>query len=527
MNLNGRVVNGEKVKVRYMEPGTNPLQDAVGNKTADFSGKEADNETPAPMFSAASVNGTTLTVTFDLALDTGSRPAGSAFRVSATPPGGTARTIAGTGTATVSGMTAAVPLGEAVVHGEALTVSYTAPGVNPLQDAAGNDAFGFTNQPADNDTPDTAPPTATDATVYGNTLTVTFNEALDAGSRPAGSAFRVSATPLDGAPRDIDGTGAAVIAGMSATVTLDEAVPHGEAVTVSYTAPGANPIQDAAGNDAANFSGFGAANDTPAEPDTTPPALWSATAQGSVVVLTYSETLDPGRTPSPTLFKVTVAGQPRTVTDVEIRGGAVVLTLASAVAEGQAVRLTYEVPAGSGPGNAGIQDYAGNLAGRIGNRRLAGDARGPRLVAATVEGAALTLTYDEELDPSLAPPTGSFRILRTFDTRDPNDVNAPVSLDDEYVDVTGVRIRGRAVILTLAKAVPADDVSVKVSYRFSISDDYRIQDYAGNLARVIDPVCGDPWPATDDADAAVRPRSRRTPGKRTRRRASAMRRSRR
>ena len=489
VTLDGRVVHGERLRVRYMEPATNPLKDAVGNKTAAFSGKEADNETPAPMFSSASVNGTTLTVTFDLALDTGSRPAGSAFRVSATRPGGTDRTINGTGTATVSGKTATVTLGDAVVHGEALTVRYTAPGTGPLQDAAGNDAFGFTSQPADNDTPDAALPAATDATVYENTLTVTFNEALDAGSRPAGSAFRVSATPPDGAPRNIAGAGAATVSGMTATVTLGQAVAHGEAVTVSYTAPGANPLQDKAGNDAEDFSGFGAANDTPAEPDTTPPALWSATAQGSVLVLTYSETLNPGRTPGPERFSVRVAGQRRTVTDVEIRGGAVVLTLASAVAEGQAVRLTYEVPAGSGPGNAGIQDYAGNLARPIRNRRLAGDARRPMLVAATVEGAALTLTYDEELDPSVAPLTGSFRVRRTFDTRDPNDANyanTPVRLDVEIVGVTSVRVRDRAVILTLAKAVAEDD-RVRVTYHID-DDDYRIQDYAGNGAGLLESI---------------------------------------
>ena len=498
VTLNGRVVNGEEVTVKYTAPGTNPLQDAAGNDTLGFTGKPADNDTPAPMFSGASVNATTLTVTFDLALDANSRPAGSAFRVSATLPGGTSRTFNGTGTATVSGMTATVPLGEAVAHGEAVTVSYTATVTNPLQDAAGNDAFGFTGQPAANDTPDIALPIATDATVYGNTLTVTFNEALDAGSAPAGSAFRVSATPPDGAPRNIDGSGAATVSGMTATVTLGEAVAHGEAVTVSYTAPGANPLQDAAGNDAANFSGFAAANDTPAEPDTTPPALWSATAQGPVLVLTYSETLNPGRTPGPERFSVTVAGQPRNVTDVEIRGGAVVLTLGSAVAEGQAVRLTYNAPAGTGPGDAGIQDYAGNLAGRIRNRRLAGDAREPMLVAATVEGAALTLTYDEELDPSVAPPTDSFRVLRTFDTRDPNDPNyddTPVNLDDEYVDVTGVRVRGRAVILTLAKAVTGNDFSVRVNYTFT-SDHHRIQDYAGNIARIISFMYATYGPAT-------------------------------
>ena len=477
VTLAGRVVKGETVTVSYTKPGANPLQDEAGNEAENFSGKAAANDTPAPTFSSASVNATTLTVTFDETLDASPAPAGSAFRVSTKRPGGTDRTIAGTGAAAVSGMTATVTLGEAVAHGEAVTVSYTAPDTNPLLDAAGNKAPGFSNRPAANLTPDTAPPAFTDATVYGNTLTVTFDEALDAGSAPAGSAFRVTATPPDGTDRNIAGRDTAVIAGMTATVTLGEAVAHGETVTVRYTAPGANPLRDAAGNEAADFSGQAAANDTPAEPDTTPPVLWSATKQGAVLVLTYSETLNPGRTPGPGRFAVTVAGAARAVTDVEIRGGSVVLNLASAVAEGQDVRLTYNAPVGTNSKDVGIQDYAGNLARRIRNRQLAGDTRNPRLVAATVEGAVLTLTYDEELDPSGAPPAHFFRVARAFTITDAFGTR----LDSETIAVTGVRFRDRAVVLTLAKAVAGDD-RVTVIYNKASNDDRGIQDYAGNPA---------------------------------------------
>ena len=474
VTLAGRVVNGETVTVRYTKPGANPLRDAAGNEADDFSGKKAANDTPAPMFSDASVNATTLTVTFDEALDGGSAPAGSRFRVSATRPGGSDRTIAGTGTVSLSGMTATVTLGEAVVHGETVTVRYTKPGANPLRDAAGNEAENFSGKKAANLTPDTAPPAFTDATVYEKTLTVTFDEALDSGSAPAGRAFDVSATLPDSTARTIIGRGKASLSGMTATVTLDKAVVHGEVVTVRYTKPGANPLRDAAGNGAENFSGQAAANDTPAETDTTRPLLWSATVQGSVVVLTYSETLNPGSTPRLARFTVTVAGAARPVTDVEIRGGSVVLKLASAVAEGRDARLTYLAPEGPGSGAFGIQDYAGNLAGRIDNLRLTGDARNPKLVAATVEGAVLTLTYDEGLDPNVAPLTNYFRVERVFTVKDTND------LDDELIGVTAVRVRDRAVILTLAKAVSGDD-KVILTYRID-SDDYQIRDYAGNLA---------------------------------------------
>ena len=328
-----------------------------------------------------------------------------------------------------------------------------------------------------NFTPDTTPPALIGATVYGNTLTVTFDEALVAGSAPAGSAFSVSATPEGGVARAIAGTGTAIVSGMTATVTLDGAVVHGETVAASYTAPGTSPLRDAAANAVAGFSGRAAANATPAAPDTTPPALWGATVQGPVVVLSYSETLDPNRTPGRARYTVTVPnpvpGMPRLerkITGVEILGGAVVLTLDSAVAEGQDARLSYEVPP-DGAADAGIRDYAGNLASRIDNRRLSRDTRAPEFVAATVDGAVLTLTYDENLDPDSVPPPYEFQVFRSFTLSDGN-------LRERRIDVTRVRVRGRAVILKLARAVDPETDTVRVNY----TSGGTLSDYAGNPA---------------------------------------------
>ena len=142
-------------------------------------------EESPPAFSSAVVNGRILQVGFNEDLDTGSRPAGAAFVVSATPSGGTARTINGTGTAGIAGKLVAVNLASAVRHGETVTVSYTKPTTNPLQDAAGNDVATFTGQSATNNTPaDTTPPTlsilAEDrTTLKGKTLRLTFDEDLD------------------------------------------------------------------------------------------------------------------------------------------------------------------------------------------------------------------------------------------------------------------------------------------------------------------------------------------------------------
>ena len=107
----------------------------------------------------------------------------------ATPSGGTARTIAGTGTVSVSGTTVTVTLAGAVAAGETVTVRYTRPGTNPLRGTNGVAVESFANEPV------ATVPAFFSARVNGTALTVTFTGNLAAGSTPAGSAFRVSATP--------------------------------------------------------------------------------------------------------------------------------------------------------------------------------------------------------------------------------------------------------------------------------------------------------------------------------------------
>ena len=92
---------------------------------------------------AATVDGTTLTVTFDEALDPASVPPGSAFTVTV---GGTAVALASTDPVAVRGRTVTLTLAAAVPPGDTVTVSYTVPtggGARPVQDAVGNDAVGF------------------------------------------------------------------------------------------------------------------------------------------------------------------------------------------------------------------------------------------------------------------------------------------------------------------------------------------------------------------------------------------------
>ena len=106
-------------------------------------------------------------------------------------------------------------------------------------------------------------PVFVSAAVDGASLTLTYGEALDPGSRPAPGDFTVQ---VDGTARSVSGVS---VSGSVVILTLNPAVEHGDTgIRVSYT-PDANPIRDAVGNDALGLSNRSATNTTDA-PNTAP-----------------------------------------------------------------------------------------------------------------------------------------------------------------------------------------------------------------------------------------------------------------
>ena len=106
-------------------------------------------ETTPPELSSASVDGATLTLTFNEALDTGETPDRSAYAVTV---GGNSR---GVDTVSVSGSVVTLTLVTAVFAGEVVTVDYTAPtgdSDSRLRDLAGNAAASFSAQAVTNST---------------------------------------------------------------------------------------------------------------------------------------------------------------------------------------------------------------------------------------------------------------------------------------------------------------------------------------------------------------------------------------
>ena len=387
----------------------------------------------------ATVDGATLVLTYDKVLSTASSPRASDFTVRVAAQVVTVDAVSVGGSPLVT-----LTLATAVQAGQTVTVDYRQ-GYDRIYDLEGNQAVSFDDWVVTNTTggggggpvTDTRPPLLTRATVNGGTLVLTYDETLDGASVPAPGAFAVTA-----AGSTVSANGVSV-AGSAVTLTLANAVQANQTVTLDYT-PGANPIQDAAGNDAAPLSGQAVTNNTPGGPvtDTRPPLLTRATVNGDTLVLTYDETLDGASVPAPGAFAVTAAGSTVSANGVSVAGSAVTLTLANAVQANQTVTLDYT------PGANPIQDAAGNdaapLSGQAVTNNTPGgpvtDTRPPLLTRATVNGDTLVLTYDETLDGASVPAPGAFAVTAAGST----------------VSANGVSVAGSAVTVTLANAVQAN-----------------------------------------------------------------------
>ncbi len=99
-----------------------------------------------PVLSSAAVNGSSLTLTYNETLDSGSVPAGTNF----TPKvGGVAR---GVTNVAIAGAVVTLTLASPVVSTDTVTVDYT-PGTNKIRDVAQNNAAALTGQAVTNNTP--------------------------------------------------------------------------------------------------------------------------------------------------------------------------------------------------------------------------------------------------------------------------------------------------------------------------------------------------------------------------------------
>ncbi|MCW8177704.1 SwmB domain-containing protein, partial [Verminephrobacter aporrectodeae] len=476
LTLSRYVHGGETVKLSYTKPATGDegIRDRVGNDAASLTDQAVSNlvrDTMAPVLrNNATVRGDLLELTYADAsdLDAVKTAAASAFAVSSA--GNEAISVSGV---FVSGKTVTLVLDRDVAGGETLKLSYTRPptGDEVIQDAAGNDAASFTNQAVSNLVPDTTAPVLGSATVRGNQLVLTYTDAanLHTARTAAASAFAVSSAGYDAIRVD-----SVAVTGKTVTLTLNRRVGSSETVKLSYTKPttGDEVIQDWAGNDAASFTDQAVSNLTP---DTTAPVLDSATVNGRLLVLTYTDVgnldTDARKIAAASAFAVSSVGNEAiSVSNVSVMDKTVTLTLSRAVAGGETVKLSYTRPP---TGDEVIQDAAGNDAASFTNQavsNLVRDTTAPVLASATVSGRRLVLTYTDV--GKLDTDAGKIVAASAF---------AVSSVDNAAISVSSVAVSDKTVTLTLSRSVAGGE-TVKLSYTRPTTGDNVIQDATGNDA---------------------------------------------
>ena len=399
-------------------------------------------ETTPPELSTATVDGATLTLTYDEALDENSEPSSDAFSVTV---GGTDRAVDGV---SVSGSSVILTLGSAVASGATVTVSYTVPtdaAAPRIQDEAGNPAASFSDQDVENKTP---PPANSPATgVPSISGTVRVGETLTAETSAVADADGMSGAVFSyqWLANDAEITGAT-----SDTYTLVEA-DFDKAVKVRVIFNDDDNNEETLTSEAtAAVAAETAVPDAPQSLNVSPDdtgtldVSWEAPASdgGSAITgykVQWKRAADSWDTPAD-VFEATATGTTHTITG-----------LTDGVE--YAVRVIAVNDVGDGPPSDET----------TGTPR---ETTPPELSTATVDGATLTLTYDEALDENSEPSSDAFSVT--------------VGGTDRAVD--GVSVSGSSVILTLGSAV-ASGATVTVSY--TVPTDAaapRIQDEAGNPA---------------------------------------------
>ena len=292
----------------------------------------------------AVVNRTTLTLTYDEALDGGSRPETGDFTVSG---GDRARTVTAV---RVNGSGVELTLDVGAEHGEAgIQVSYT-PGDNLIRDVPGNDAEALSREPVTNETPDTTAPTVSSLAITSNPgadqiyaageeieVTVTFDETVEVEGTPQ---LRLKVGTRNRTASYDSGTGTAALVFAYEVADGDEDT-GGVSIEAGRIALNGGTIEDEADNDA-DLDHEAVAPQAVHKVDGVRPAFVSAAVEGSSLTLTYGEALDEGSRPAPGDFTVQVDGSGRNVSGVSVSGRVVTLTLNPAVEHGDTgIRVSY------------------------------------------------------------------------------------------------------------------------------------------------------------------------------------------
>ena len=333
-------------------------------------------------------------VAFDQPLDTEHVPPAADFTVS-----GTAAAVQSVqvrnDAASGAGMLA-LTLDPAVAEGEPVTLNYSAPtaeeiavqpGLQYLRDQQGNPAS-IINLALANLT-DT-PPRAVSASVDSQSLTVVFDQQLDATSVPAATSFS-----LDDGPA----AQAVTLDGGQVHIALSASIADGAAVQLSYSIGLGNRIRDLTGNDAAPFT-IDVQNTT----DTAPTAQSAEIdVTGATLTLQMSEAVQIGPSAMAAPGGFTLDGSEAQIESITTAGATVSLNLGGPTAhELDQVVLHYAPPEAAGrlldadQGELPVAGFEITVANHTDTA--------PVMKSAAVEEDVIMLLFDQPLAAGPGPP---------------------------------------------------------------------------------------------------------------------------
>lgn len=450
----------------------------------------SNSDSTAPSLVHATVDGTSLVLTFDEDLAAATSLANSAFEVKRTRSGSES-TVSLTGNPSISNTTVTLTLATAVVATDTLVkVSYTKPDSgtdNVLKDAADNEVANINEAPVINITGDSTVPSTESAEVQGSTLDIFFSEPL-APAEIANSAFTVKKTP-QGNPREtVTLTGSPSISGVAddegisrskVTLTLSAAVVATDtAITVSYTKPGSGDVlEDFAGNDVATFTDLEVVACPSGQPtdalltaclivveDAAESHIGFDAAKGSLIPNSFIY--------DSTAIFITLLTHKYSSNELEMWFDEDISTSTTSnwliqvddqIWAMRDARYDNTFYAYTWTGGSGVF-----VDGRRHSFSLTVDSTAPTVSSAIVNGDALTIEFNEPLAAVTNLAAGAFTVKRTRNgTEDTVAVTSTPTVTDAFV------------ALTLADRLVVTDDLVKVSYAKPGSGDV-LEDLAGN-----------------------------------------------
>ena len=302
---------------------------------------------------------TVVVLTYDMLLDNTKIPGVSSYSVMS---GSTPLTVS---SVSVSQYTVKLTLSTAVKYGDAITLSYTAPGTNAVQTASGGVAINQSGRTVTNNVNPVPVPAYVSSVIQNATptsLDITYSLSL-ANFVPGTSSFTVM---VNSVARPVSSL---TVSGTTVSLKLANAILYGDIVTVAYTKPSSNPLQTSLGGIAASIGAQTVTNNVAA---LTAPLYVSSVVQNTTpgnLDITYNLTLA-NVIPATTAFAVKVNNVLRTVSTVSISGTVVTLKLGTPAAYGDVITVAYTKPSTNA-----LQSAAGGQAATINAQPVTNNCR--------------------------------------------------------------------------------------------------------------------------------------------------------